>query len=120
MSADAKALQKKLSGLSGAAFDKVYMKEMLKDHKKDISTFKMQAEQGKDADVKNWAAKTLPTLQEHHTLAQTTHNQVEAKGAHGATSSEATGSADRSSRKDTSTTPSDKNLGTYDPTNLAK
>src|SRR5215208_4964064 len=37
MSADAKALQEKLSGLSGAEFDKIYMEEMLKDHKKDIS-----------------------------------------------------------------------------------
>ena len=76
LSADAKRLQTKLSGLSGAAFDKAYMKEMLKDHKKAISAFKREAEQGQDPEVKNWAAKTLPTLQEHYTVAQATSNEI--------------------------------------------
>jgi len=39
MSADEKALQEKLSGLSGAEFDKAYMEEMLKDHKKRYISF---------------------------------------------------------------------------------
>jgi len=92
MSADAKAEQKKLSGLSGAEFDKAYMKAMLKDHKKDISEFKQESEQGKDADVKNWAAKTLPTLQDHYTLAQTTSGQI------GMTSGDTSGSSGAAGR----------------------
>jgi putative membrane protein len=79
MSADEKALQEKLSGLSGAEFDKAYMEEMLKDHKKDISVFQEEAQQGKDPEVKNWAEKTLPTLQEHYTLAQTTSSKIGVK-----------------------------------------
>jgi putative membrane protein len=86
MSADAKASQEKLSGLSGAEFDKAYMEEMLKDHKKDISAFQEEAQQGKDPEVKNWAEKTLPTLQEHHTLAETTSSKIGMKSS-GTTSS---------------------------------
>jgi len=112
MSAEAKALQKKLSGLSGAEFDKAYMKEMLKDHKKDISAFKKEAEQGRDDDVKNWAAKTLPTLQEHHTLAQTTGSQIGLKSTDTSGSSGAMGSTDRSSTDETSTTINETHMGT--------
>jgi len=76
MSTEAKALQKKLSSLSGTEFDKAYMEEMLKDHKKDIAAFQEEAQQGKDLEVKNWAEKTLPTLQEHYTLAQTASSKI--------------------------------------------
>jgi putative membrane protein len=79
MSGEAKALQDRLSKLSGAEFDRVYMEEMVKDHKKDIGLFEKQAEQGKDPEAKNWAAKTLPTLKEHLTLAQSTASKVGAK-----------------------------------------
>ena len=104
MSADAKALQKKLSGLSGTEFDKAYMKEMLKDHKKDIAEFKKEAEQGKNPEVKNWAAKTLPTLQEHYTAAQTASNKIGMKSSDMSGSSGAMGSADQSSMKDSTMT----------------
>jgi len=112
MSAEAKALQKKLSDLSGAEFDKAYMKEMLKDHKKDISAFKREAEQGKDADVKNWAAKTLPTLQEHYTVAQTTSSQIGVKSTDTSGSPGSMGSAGRSSTDETSTSINESHMGT--------
>jgi len=116
MSAKEKALQKKLSGLSGAEFDKAYMKEMLKDHQKDISSFKKEAEQGKDTEVKNWAAKTLPTLQEHYTAAQATNAQVTGKNSHTNNSHGATGSAHHSSTKDdTGMTRSGSHAGSASP-----
>ena len=96
MNSEGKALQKKLSTLSGAEFDQQYMKEMVKDHKKDVSSFKKQAEQAKDEDVKNWAAKTLPTLQEHYSLAQTTHEQLKQRGSNAADAPTTLGSADAS------------------------
>ena len=114
MNAKAKALQKELSGLSGAEFDKAYMNEMLKDHKKDISAFKREAEQGQDSDVKNWAAKTLPTLQEHYTLAQTTSGQIGVKSNDTSGSPGAMGSADRSSMKETGATGNESRMGTAD------
>ncbi len=61
----------RLSKLSGAAFDREYMKLMVSDHKKDVSDFQKEARNGKDPEVKAFAAKTLPTLQEHLQMAQT-------------------------------------------------
>jgi putative membrane protein len=51
--------------LSGADFDRAYVKDMVADHKKDVAAFMKESKSGKDPDVKAWAAKTLPTLQEH-------------------------------------------------------
>ena len=118
MSADAKAVQEKLSGLSGAEFDKAYMEEMLKDHKKDISAFQEQAQQGKDPEVKNWAEKTLPTLQEHYTLAETTSSKIGVKSGD-TSSSGVMGSTDSSAKSETSTT-SNYSTGTVDSGNSTK
>lgn len=67
-----------LQGLSGADFDKAYIKHMVSDHKTDIKEFQTAAEKSDDADLKNWAAKTLPTLQEHLRLAESAEATVDA------------------------------------------
>jgi putative membrane protein len=51
--------------MKGSAFDKHYVSMMRNDHKKDISKFEKAANSAADADLKNWAAKTLPTLKMH-------------------------------------------------------
>jgi len=66
----------RMQKLSGAAFDRAYMKEMLSDHKKDVSEFRKQAKSAKDPDVKAFASRTLPTLEEHLHLAQRTDKEV--------------------------------------------
>ncbi len=38
---------------------------MERDHETDIKVFEKEASSGDDADIKKWAAKTLPTLKEH-------------------------------------------------------
>lgn len=68
----------KLGKLSGADFDREYMKQMVDDHKKTVSLFEKQAKSGKDGDLKSFAIKTLPTLKEHLTLAQSTYDAVKA------------------------------------------
>ncbi len=55
----------KLSKLSGPQFDKAYIKDQLKDHEQDVSEFQNEAQNGADPNVKQFAASTLPTLQEH-------------------------------------------------------
>ena len=55
----------KLSGLSGGDFDKAYVDDMLDDHEADVAEFEKQANNSADADVKAFAAKTLPTLKKH-------------------------------------------------------
>jgi putative membrane protein len=60
----------RLSKLSGEAFDRAYVQEMLKDHQKDVAAFRTESKSGKDPEVKAWAGKTLPTLEEHLKLIQ--------------------------------------------------
>lgn len=55
----------KLSKTEGKDFDKTYTKCMKMDHKKDICKFKKHAKKGDDADLKNWASNTIPSLERH-------------------------------------------------------
>ena len=69
---DVDQLQKK----QGAEFDRAYMDHMVKDHKKDIAEFRKQASSGKDPEIKAFAAKSLPTLQEHLKMAEAANAEV--------------------------------------------
>src|SRR5947208_3119702 len=75
-----KALKDRLSKLSGPAFDRAYMNAMLQDHRKDVSEFRMESTKGHDNDVKAFASKTLPTLEDHLKLAQQTEKAVGTSG----------------------------------------
>jgi len=77
-----KTLHDKLSKASGAAFDKMYMSHMVKDHVKDVKEFEKESKSGKDVDVKQFATDTLPTLREHLQMAQTTATAVGALASH--------------------------------------
>jgi len=55
----------RLKGLSGADFDKAYVSGMLDDHETDVKAFQSQADNSADADVKAFAAKTVPVLKKH-------------------------------------------------------
>jgi putative membrane protein len=61
-------------------FDHEYMEMMVKDHRKDVSEFRKQAKSAKDDGVRAFAAKTLPTLEEHLQLAQDTRKAAGATG----------------------------------------
>lgn len=65
VNAEQKAEMDKLSKLSGAEFDKEYVKMMVEDHEKDVADFEKESSSGADADVKAFATKTLPTLKSH-------------------------------------------------------
>ena len=41
------------------------MTDMVKDHTKDVADFQKESKSGVDPDVKEFATKTLPTLQDH-------------------------------------------------------
>jgi putative membrane protein len=55
----------RLAALSGASFDREWIKTMVDDHQKTIAKFENESRSGKDARVKSWASKTLPTLRQH-------------------------------------------------------
>jgi putative membrane protein len=69
-SAKHKATKARLEKLSGSEFDQAYMADMLKDHKKDVADFARESKTAHDPDVKNFAAQTLPTLEDHLKQAQ--------------------------------------------------
>jgi putative membrane protein len=60
----------KLSGLTGAEFDRAYMKQMVKDHQEAVSLYQRQSTRGSMADLRSFASATLPALQEHLTMAR--------------------------------------------------
>jgi putative membrane protein len=62
--------QQRLDKVAAPAFDREYVNHMLKEHRKDVAEFRKQAQKGSDPDVKAWAAKTLPTLEEHLRMVQ--------------------------------------------------
>jgi putative membrane protein len=59
-----------LQNSTGKDFDKAYADHMAKDHKSDVKEFEKAAKDCKDPDLKAWASKTLPILQQHLTMAQ--------------------------------------------------
>ena len=60
----------KLQETTGKSFDPMFKSQMVADHKATIALFKKEASGGKDADLKAFAVKTLPTLQQHLKMAQ--------------------------------------------------
>lgn len=70
----------KLSKLSGPDFDREYMDHMVSDHKKDVGDFKKESSKAKDADLKQFASSTLPTLEEHLNLAKSAEQVAKNEG----------------------------------------
>jgi putative membrane protein len=93
------SLMTKMSQLSGADFDRAYAKEMVKDHTKDVSLFQKQSTRGADADVRAFAAKTLPTLQEHLRMAR----ELNVNGHGGMTNGNMNGNTNRSNTNSSNT-----------------
>jgi putative membrane protein len=65
-----KAAADRLKVLSGAAFDRAYVRDEIKDHKTMIALFQKEANSGQDPELKAFASQTLPSLQRHLQMAQ--------------------------------------------------
>lgn len=66
----------KLSKLDGKELDRQFMSQMVKDHEEAVDLFTNEAKNGKDDDLKAFAAKTLPTLKEHQKMAKELNDKV--------------------------------------------
>lgn len=73
----------KLESASGAEFDRQFVSMAVKCHEKGVKEFEKASQGTGDAEVKAYAAKTLPTLQEHLRTAQSLQSQVGGAGAPG-------------------------------------
>jgi len=65
MNESQKAIADSLSNMAGAAFDREYIKAAIADHSAAVDLFTSEARSGRDADVKAWAALTLPVIKTH-------------------------------------------------------
>jgi putative membrane protein len=65
-----KAMKARLEKLSGEQFDRAYMKDMVKDHQKDVAEFQRASNVANDPAIKNFAQQSLPTLKDHLKEAQ--------------------------------------------------
>ena len=72
LSADSQKAYDELATKKGADFDKAYMDKMEKDHKRAIELFKKEANSGMNADLKTFAVNTLPTLNHHMDMVNST------------------------------------------------
>ena len=63
---EAKRKMEDFSDDSGEDFDKKWCKEMIDKHEDTIDKFEKRLENTKDAELKAWISKMLPTLRTHH------------------------------------------------------
>lgn len=54
-----------LASATGAAFDRAFVALMVKEHEAAIALFEGESRDGRDSEVKEWAAKQLPALRAH-------------------------------------------------------
>jgi len=59
-----------LKDLSGKEFDDAYQDDQEDAHEDAVDVFKRYASEGENADLKGWAAKTLPALEHHLKMAE--------------------------------------------------
>jgi predicted outer membrane protein len=78
-SADHQKMMNKMGKLSGADFDREYMKQQVADHDKAVSLFEKQSKNGKDSELRSFADRTLPTLKEHQQTARDLNSRVGGK-----------------------------------------
>jgi len=71
----------KLSNLSGAEFDRAYVRMMVQDHRKDIKEFQKESTRSIDSDLKNFASTTLPTLQQNLQMAEQLNGSTRSRKA---------------------------------------
>jgi len=60
---------KKMATITGTDFDRAYMASQVRAHRDAVALFEKEAKSGKDAELKSFAAATLPALQGHLKMA---------------------------------------------------
>jgi putative membrane protein len=64
------ALLQQLQAANGAEFDRLYVRQQVQAHQQAVDMFRNYSQSGDNPQLKQWAARTLPALQEHLQMAQ--------------------------------------------------
>ena len=74
LDAEHESLKTRLQGLKGEDFDRAYLQAMAKGHDKAVALFESASQQPQmPEDLKQFAASTLPTLEQHKDMAHSLH-----------------------------------------------
>jgi len=80
-----KATIAKLQALNGDDFDKAYMKDMVKDHKSDLTAFQSESDQGSNLAVKGAAGQYAPIIHQHLQMAEQINDKTNSMASNGGT-----------------------------------
>lgn len=82
LDAEHQATKQKLAALQGEAFDREYRKEMAKGHDKAVALFESASQnQSMPEELRDFAASTLRTLENHQEKAHDMHEKAQKEGA---------------------------------------
>ena len=70
LDAEHRQMLQRLQNARGAEFDRLYMQMQVQAHQQAVDMFTTYSQQGDNAQLKQFAAQTLPTLQQHLQRAQ--------------------------------------------------
>jgi putative membrane protein len=73
------AMTAKLEGKSGAEFDKLYADMQVQAHQEAVALYKQEAASGQNPEIKAFAAKLLPALEDHLKMAQAMAEEVRSR-----------------------------------------
>ncbi len=68
MDAAHQEMSREMSAMTGENFDRRYVRGQVKDHDAAVALFQAEAKNGKNPQLKEFAAQTLPTLREHQEM----------------------------------------------------
>ena len=98
-----KALEKRLSSLSGDKFDKQYLEQAGdRSHKDTHKLLKQASTKAQDADLKNYASKTMGVVESHQQMAEETERTMKSS-SHGKSSGGSAGSGTSGTQTPSST-----------------
>ena len=92
----------KIARLTGEEFDRAFSKMMLKSHENSVKDFEKVSTSGEDAELKAFASKTLPTLQEHLQLARALPGNAGSGGSNANTNTNSNSNSNRNSNNSNS------------------
>jgi putative membrane protein len=70
-----------LKAKNGKDFDQSYDQAQLKGHREAVALFEAYAKGGDNAELKDWAGKTLPHLKKHLSMAEDSSSSALKRGA---------------------------------------
>jgi putative membrane protein len=73
----ARQLKTKLAAMKGADFDRMFLQNLIREHKEDIDMFQSEAQNGNDRRIKDFANRTLPVLRQHLQLAEDNLSKIQ-------------------------------------------